>query len=68
MNKDLLKGQIRGAGMTQNDAAARIGISLSRFNAKLNETDGAEFTLGEVQALKDLLHLNSDQVDNIFFR
>lgn len=67
MNKDMLKGQIRSLGMTQGDAAEKIGISLSRFNAKINGTDGAEFSLGEVQALKELLHLNPEQVDQIFF-
>ena len=67
MNKDMLKGQIRSLGMTQGDVAEKIGVSLSRFNAKINETDGAEFSLGEVQALKGLLNLNSDQVDQIFF-
>lgn len=67
MNKDKLKGQIRSLGMTQGDVAEKIGVSLSRFNAKINETDGAEFSLGEVQALKGLLNLNSDQVDQIFF-
>ena len=67
MNKDKLKGQIRSLGMTQGDVAEKIGVSLSRFNAKINETDGAEFSLGEVQALKGLLNLNSEQVDQIFF-
>lgn len=66
MNKDLLKGQIRGLGMTQGDIAAKMGISLSRFNAKINETDGAEFSLGEVQALKRLLNLSSEQINLIF--
>lgn len=68
MNKDMLKGQIRSLGMTQGDVAEKIGVSLSRLNAKINETDGAEFSLGEVRSLKELLHLNPDQVDNIFFR
>jgi DNA-binding XRE family transcriptional regulator len=63
----MLKGQIRSLGMTQGDVAEKIGVSLSRFNAKINETDGAEFSLGEVQALKGLLNLNSEQVDQIFF-
>ena len=67
MNKDKLKGQIRSLGMTQGDVAEKIGVSLSRFNAKINETDGAEFSLGEVQALTGLLNLNSDQVDQILF-
>ena len=67
MNKDLLKGQIRSLGFTQGDVAERIGVSLSRFNAKINETDGAEFSLGEVQALKEILQLDSEKVNQIFF-
>lgn len=66
MNKDLLKGHIRSCGMTQGDVAAKMGLSLSRFNAKINGTGGAEFSLGEIQALKRILSLSSVQVDLIF--
>lgn len=66
MNKDLLKGIIRGLGMTQDDVASKMGISLSRFNAKINETSGAEFSLGETRSLKMILGLSSEQVDQIF--
>lgn len=67
MNSNLLKGKMKERGMTQEDVAKRIGISLSRFNAKLNETDGAEFSLGEAKSLIDLFCLQSDQIDQIFF-
>lgn len=67
MNSALLKGEIRAKSMTQEDIASKIGISLSRFNAKLNNTGGAEFSLGEVRAIKALLCLNSEAVDSIFF-
>ena len=67
MNAALLKGKIRENSMTQGDVAAQIGISLSRFNAKLNNSGGAEFSLGEVRAIKSLLQLDSEQVDLIFF-
>lgn len=67
MNSALLKGEIRAKSMTQEDIASKIGISLSRFNAKLNNTGGAEFSLGEVRAIKTLLCLNSEAVDSIFF-
>lgn len=68
MNKDLLKGTIRGCGMIQEDVAIKIGLSLSRFNAKINETNGAEFTLGEAKALKQVLNLTSEQFDSIFLQ
>ena len=63
----MLKGKIRERAMTQEAVAKSIGISLSRFNAKLNGTDGAEFSLGEAKALIDLFALTPDQVDQIFF-
>lgn len=66
MNKDLLKGLIRGCGMTQETVAAKIGISLSRFNAKINETGGAEFSLGEARSLKKILNMTAEQFDIIF--
>ena len=66
MNKDLLKGTIRIRGMTQEDVAIKIGLSLSRFNAKINETGGAEFSLGEARSLKQILELSSEQFDSIF--
>ncbi len=53
--------------MTQSIVAAKIGLSLSRFNAKLNNSDGAEFSLGEIRSLKELFSLDAAQVDQIFF-
>lgn len=67
MQANMLKGKLTESGMTQEQAASRIGISLSRFNAKLNETRGAEFSLGEVLAMKNILNLSPEQVDQIFF-
>ena len=67
MNVDMLKGKMREAAMTQQDVADLIGVSLSRFNAKLNGYRGAEFSLGEVVAIKKLLSLDPEQVDRIFF-
>lgn len=67
MNADLLKGEIRARGLTQSDVSGEIGLSLSRFNAKINNTGGAEFSLVEVRNLKKLLGLTSAQIDAIFF-
>ena len=67
MNADLLKGKMREFAMTQERVAKEIGVSLSRFNAKLNGTGGAEFSLGEIQAMKKLFFLNAKQVEKIFF-
>lgn len=67
MNAAMLKGRLRELSMTQADAAQSIGLSLSNFNKKLNETRNAEFSLGEVRALREALHLDSAQVEKIFF-
>lgn len=67
MNANMLKGRLREKAMTQADLAPQVGLSLSRFNAKLNETGGAEFSLGEVRAIKRVLGLNQEQTEQIFF-
>lgn len=67
MNANLLKGEIKKAGYTQADVATKIGLSLSRFNAKINGTNGSEFTLAEVRAFKTLFGFSSETIDEIFF-
>lgn len=67
MNKNLLVSKIKLHGDNQADLAKAIGISPQRFSAKLNETDGAEFTQGEIQKVKERYNLTSDEVDAIFF-
>lgn len=67
MDANKLKGCIRTYGMTQDAVAKSIGLSLSRLNAKINGTAGAEFTLGEIRALKELLDLSAEQTAEIFF-
>ena len=67
MNINMLKGKIKENDMTQEDVANKIGLSLSRLNAKLNETGGAEVSLGEVRSMKNLFKLEPEQVDQIFF-
>ena len=54
-------------GDNQSDLADYIGISLQRFNAKINETDGAEFTQGEIAKIKEKYDLTAEQIDLIFF-
>ena len=68
MNIAALKGKIKSQSMVQNDVAEGIGISLSRFNAKLNGKGGAEFTLGEIISLRKLLGISAEETEVIFFR
>jgi len=67
MNKNKLVGVMHGNGDTQEILAGAIGISLQRFNAKINSTGGAEFTQGEIRRIKDRYDLTPDEVDDIFF-
>lgn len=67
MNKALLMSQIVGHNDTQITVAEAMGLSLSRFNAKINEREGAEFTQGEIQFLIDRYQLTANDVKAIFF-
>ncbi len=67
MNAPLLKGRMAELSMTQQSVAEKIGLSLSRFNAKLNGTQGAQFTLRDIQQLKTTLNLSAESIDAIFF-
>lgn len=66
MNTDLLKGAIRGAGYTQKKFAAEIPMSLGRFNAKLNNKPGAEFTESEMRRVAELLRFDPRITYEIF--
>ncbi|MBS6064003.1 MAG: hypothetical protein KH972_09035 [Peptostreptococcaceae bacterium] len=67
MNKNLLSSKMKLFNDTQETLANAIGISLSRLNAKINETGGAEFTQSEIQIIKKRYSLNAEEVDEIFF-
>jgi hypothetical protein len=66
MNKNELVSVMKKHGDNQADLAEYIGISLQRFNAKINQTNGAEFTRPEMQKVKEKYGLTSEQVDEIF--
>lgn len=67
MNKNLLISKMKLFGDTQADLADALGISLARTNAKINETDGAEFNKREIGIIKFRYHLTAEEVDAIFF-
>ena len=54
-------------GDTQEILAKALGISLSRLNAKINETDGAEFRQSEIAFFRIRWNLTPEEVDQIFF-
>ena len=68
MNKNMLISKMKLFGDTQKDLAVALGLSLVRTNAKINGTDGAEFTMGEIKIIKIRYRLTADEVDQIFFK
>lgn len=66
MNKQLLASVLAKNGDTQSDLAKVLGLSLSRTNAKINETDGAQFTQNEIAAIKKAYALTAKEIDEIF--
>ena len=67
MNKNLLESKIKLHGDTQGTLADELGLSTQRINAKINETNGAQFTQGEIQKIKERYNLTNDEVMDIFF-
>lgn len=67
MNKNLLASVLAKNGDTQANLAKALGISLSRTNAKINESGGAQFTQSEITMIKTRYHLTAQDVDAIFF-
>ena len=66
MDSQKLKGLIVTYDGTQEELAKAMGISLSRLNAKINET-GAEFTKTEIEFIRDRYKMSRKQVMDIFF-
>ena len=67
MNKQKLVGIMYEHGDKQKDLADALGLSLSRLNAKLNETEGAQFTQHEIYVIKVRYDLTPEQLEEIFF-
>ena len=67
VNKNVLVSKMKLHGDTQADLAAALGISLTRLNAKINATGGAEFSQGEIADVKRRYNLTPCEVDQIFF-
>lgn len=67
MDKKKLEAEMKLFGDTGNSLAEYLGIARSTFSAKINETNGAEFTQGEIAGIKRRYNLDAAQVDSIFF-
>lgn len=67
MNKNKLESVMRLHGDTGTALADHLGIARSTFSAKINETNGAEFTQKEIATIKQRYKLSAQEVDEIFF-
>lgn len=67
LNKNELEAEMKRYGDTGGTLASYLGISRGTFSAKLNETNGAEFTQGEIALIKERYSLDPMRIDIIFF-
>lgn len=67
MNKQKLVSIMKLYGDTGTSLSRFLGMARSTFSAKLNETNGAEFTQREIAAIKMKYSLNAEEIEEIFF-
>ena len=67
VNKEELKAQMYRHGDTQASLAAAMGLSRTRLNAKINESNNASFTQPEILFIRMRYKLSAKEVDDIFF-
>lgn len=67
MNTTLLKSKMVLFGDNNNTLGKALGIAYQTVSAKLNNTNGAEFTQGEIAAIKKRYDLTPSEIDEIFF-
>lgn len=67
VNSRLLKSFIVRYDKTQEHLAEAMGISLSRLNAKINGTGGADFTQSEIAFIRERYNLSNRDVCDVFF-
>lgn len=67
MNKCVLESVMKLNGDTGTSLAKFLGIARSTFSAKLNETNGGEFTQSEIAKIKNKYSLEAESLEEIFF-
>ncbi len=67
MNKLKLESIMRLHGDTGTSLSKYLGMARPTFSAKINETNGAEFTQGEIAMIREKYSLSPDDVIEIFF-
>ena len=64
-NSNMLKSLIKDSGVSLTYIAGKLGITRYAIYKKLDNK--SEFKASEIVALKKVLHLTNEQVDEIFF-
>lgn len=67
MNKKLLRSEMVLHDDTNSTLATALGITPQSLSAKINETNGAEFTQGEIGTIRARYNLTDEKVIAIFF-
>lgn len=67
MNKNRLEAVMKLHGDTGTSLAVYLGMARSTFSAKINETNGAEFTQNEISNIKEKYDLQPEEIVAIFF-
>lgn len=67
INKRELEAVMKRFGDTGTTLSSYLGIARSTFSAKINESNGAEFTQGEIAMIKQRYSLDAKEIDKIFF-
>lgn len=67
LNRKLLKSKQILHGDTDAMLADALGITPQTFSLKINEKNGAEFTVGEIKIIRLRYNLTDEEVSMIFF-
>ena len=67
LNKNMLRSVMVLHDDTNITLAEYLGISDSTLSLKINETNGAEFTQGEIKKIIQRYNLTAEQTLQIFF-
>ena len=67
MNKLKLESIMRLHGDTGTTLSKYLGVARSTFSAKINETNGAEFSQNEIAKMKKKYNLSAIEIEEIFF-
>lgn len=66
VNIELLKLKIKKKGYSPRTFSNKLGIDTSTLYRRY-ESNGEDFTIGEAEAIAEILDLTNDEFDSIFF-